>query len=184
MNPCKICVSLFLLTCTFAPCQVSARHESTPPSGDFYIGGAFTNNNPGNGTAGLGAGVDIRVFRMVEFAGEFDSYFGKSGSANTTALFDYLVGPRISFDRSARLSPFGDFMGGGQYLHNGSTQHSYYYGNGGGAAFAADGGIDVRLARHLAIRAQIGFIHSTFATSPTTTPNNRLRAGTFLVLRF
>lgn len=120
-----------------------------------FAGGAFTGSNPSNATTGFGGGAAFRLYRMVGIAAEFDSYIGTSGVANPTALYDYLVGPRISFNRSARLSAFADFLGGGQYMHNGSTQHSYYYGNGGGAALAADGGVDVRLTRHLAFRAQV-----------------------------
>jgi hypothetical protein len=121
---------------------------------------------------------------MLEIVGEFDSYVGTAGVANSTTLFDYLAGPRISVNRNSRISPFADFLAGGQYLHNGSTQHSYYYANGGGAALAAEGGLDVRLTRHLALRAQAGILHSTFATPPTTTSNNGFRAASFLVLRF
>ena len=68
----------------------------------------------------------------------------------------------------------------------GNTQGPYVtaaYRNGGGAALAADGGVDVRLTRHLAFRAQVGFVHSSFATTPTTASNDRWRAGTFLVFR-
>jgi len=185
MYLCKLSASLMLLGCSMASCQVSLHQESgSPTRGDFYAGGAFTGSNPSNATTGFGGGAAFRLYRMVGIAAEFDSYIGTSGVANSTALYDYLVGPRISFNRSARLSAFADFLGGGQYLHNGSTQHSYYYGNGGGAALAADGGVDVRLTRHLAFRAQVGFVHSSFATTPTTTSNDRWRAGTFLVFRF
>ena len=185
MYLCKTSVSLLLLTCSLAWCQVSPHHESAnPTNGSIFVGAVFNTNNPGNGTAGLGGGASFHVYRMFEVVGQFDSYVGTSGVANTTTLFDYMVGPRISMNRDSRLSPFADFMAGGQYLHNGSTQHAYYYGNGGGAALAADGGTELRLTRHLALRAQAGFIHSTFATPPTTTSNNRLRAATFLVFRF
>lgn len=177
--------SLLLLTCTLAPCQVSPHQEASDrANGSIFVGAAFTSNNPANGTVGLGGGASFHLYRMLEVLGEFDSYVGTGGAANTTALFDYLIGPRVVFAHSSRLSPFADFMAGGQYLHNGSTQHSYYYANGGGAAVAADGGIDIRLTSRLALRTQAGFIHSVFATPPTTTSNNRMRAGSFLVYRF
>jgi hypothetical protein len=184
MYLCKTFVSLLLLTCSLASCQVSPHHEAADPTnGTIFVGAAFTSNNPANGTVGLGGGASFHVYRTVEVVGEVDSYIGSPGVANRTTLLDYLVGPRISMNRGSRLSPFADFMAGGQYLHNGSTQHSYYYANGGGAAFAGDGGIDVRLTRHLALRAQAGFIHSSFATPPTTTSNNRMRAASFLLFR-
>jgi hypothetical protein len=181
----KAAVFLLVFASSLASCQVSPHHESSnPTNGDLFFGAVFNSNNPGNGTAGLGGGASFRVYRVLEVVGEFDSYIGSPGVANTTTLLDYMVGPRFSMNHGSRLSPFADFMAGGQYLHNGSTQHSYYYANGGGAALAADGGIDIRLVRHLALRAQAGFIHSTFATPPTRTSNDRLRAATFLVFRF
>jgi hypothetical protein len=182
---CKISVSLLLLTCSLASCQVSPHRESADPTtGSIFVGAAFTSNNPANGTVGIGGGASFHVYRMLEIAGEVDSYFGSPGVANSTTLLDYLVGPRISFNRNSRLSPFADFMAGGQSLHNSSTQHSYFYANGGGAALAGDGGVDIRLTRHMAVRAEAGFIHSTFATPPTTTSNNRMRAASLLVFRF
>ncbi len=177
--------SLLLLSCTFASCQVSPHHESVDPAnGSIFVGAAFTSNNPANGTVGLGGGASFHVYRMLEAVGEVDSYIGYPGTANTTTLMDYLVGPRFSANRGSRFSPFADFMVGGQTLHNSSTQHSYYYANGGGAALAADGGIDIKITCRLALRAQAGFIHSTFATPPTTTSNNRMRAASFLVFQF
>jgi hypothetical protein len=185
MYLCKTSISLLLLSCTSAWCQVSPHHESADPTnGSIFVGAAFTSNNPANGTVGIGGGASFHVYRMLEIAGEVDSYIGSPGSENTTTLLDYLVGPRISFSRNSRLSPFADFMAGGQSLHNSSTQHSYFYANGGGAALAGDGGVDVKLTRHLAVRAEAGIIHSNFATPPTTTWNNSMRAGSYLLFRF
>ena len=69
-------------------------------------------------------------------------------------------------------------------MDNSSSQHSYYYANGSGAAFAGDVGADFRVSRHLALRGQGGFIFSQFSTPPTKTDNTRWRAGTYLVYRF
>ena len=106
---------------------VQMQKGTTAMSGGGFFGGfggpGF--GGPGFGGPGFGGGAAFRLYRMVGIAAEFDSYIGTSGVAKTTALYDYLVGPRISFNRSARLSAFADFLGGGQYLHNGSTQHSY-----------------------------------------------------------
>jgi hypothetical protein len=185
MHPCKTSVSLLLLTSSMAFSQVPPHHEAAyPTNGSIFVGAAFTSNNPANGTVGFGGGASFHVYRLLEIAGEVDSYIGSPGAENTTTLLDYLVGPRISLNRNSRLSPFADFMAGGQSLHNSSNHHSYYYANGGGAAFAGDGGVDIRLARHLAVRAEAGIIHSNFATPPTATSNNSMRAESYLVFRF
>jgi hypothetical protein len=133
----------------------------------------------------LGGGADFRVYKWIAIEGDVSAFFATSGVANLTTTVDYLVGPRIARPLSvSRLNPFAHVLFGGQTFHNGSTQHTYYYGNGNGVAFAADGGADIRLTRHLAFRAQAGFISSRYQTAPIITTNYRWRAGTFLVYRF
>lgn len=166
--------------------QTQPSKESESPHGDFYVGGEFTGSNPAsNASAGIGGGADFRVYRWIGIQGDVSVFIAASGVANTTATIDYLVGPRIAKPPSgARLTPFADFLIGGQSFQNSSTQHSYFYTNGSGFAFAGDGGLDIRLAKHLSLRGQAGVISSRYTTPPTTTTNVRWRAGTFLVYRF
>jgi len=186
MRNVRFIVSFLLLSSTLVWSQVQPLKESTPSAGDFYVGGAYTGSNPASSaSAGVGGGVDYRVYKWIEVQGDITAFFATSGVANLTTTVDYLVGPRVSKPPSgSRFNPFADFLVGGQTFHNGSTQHTYYYGNGSGLAFAGDGGVDIRLTRHLALRGEAGFISSRYATAPTTTTNNRWRAGTFLVYRF
>jgi hypothetical protein len=179
---------LFFLLLSGLPlcCQTETGKGPSAPSGDLYGGATFTGSNPASNTsAGFGGGVDFRAYKWLEAQVDISGFFATSGVANLTSTVDYLVGPRISNPHSvSRLKPFADFLIGGQTFHNGSTQHSYYYSNGSGLAYAVDGGADIRLTRHLAVRGQAGFISSRYATSPTTTTTYRWRAGTFLVFRF
>ena len=186
MRTFKFFLCFLLLSGTLAWSQAQSMKESTPSSGDFYVGGAYTGSNPAsNFSAGIGGGVDVRVYKWIQVEADFSSFFANSGTANLTTTVDYLVGPRISKPVShSRLSPFADLLVGGQTFHNGSTQHSYYYGNGNGLAFAGDGGVDIRLSKHLAFRGQAGFISSRYVTAPTTTTNTRFRAATCLVYLF
>jgi hypothetical protein len=186
MRTFKFFLSFLLLSGTVAWSQVRPMKESTPSTGDFYVGGAYMGSNPAsNFSPGIGGGVDVRVYKWIQAEADFSSFFATSGVANLTTTVDYLVGPRISAPVShSRLIPFADFIVGGQTFRNGSTQHSYYYGNGSGLAFAGDGGVDIRLSKHLAFRGQAGFISSRYVTGQTTTTNTRFRAGTFLVYRF
>jgi hypothetical protein len=186
MRAFKFSLSFLLLSGTLAWSQVQPTKESTPSAGDFYVGGIYTGSNPAsNFSAGIGGGVDVRVYKWIQAEADFSSFLANSGTANLTTTVDYLVGPRISKPVShSRFSPFADFLVGGQTFHNGSTQHSYFFGNGNGLAFAGDGGVDIRLSKHLAFRGQAGFISSHYVTAPTTTTNTRFRAGTFLVFRF
>ena len=186
MGKCKIVLSLLLQSGTLMWSQTQPIKESTSFPGDVYAGGAYTGSNPASSaSAGIGGGVDYRVYKWIEIQGDISVFFATSGVANLTTTIDYLVGPRIAKPFSgSRLTPFADFLVGGQSFQNGSTQHTYYYENGTGLAFAGDGGVDFRLTRHLALRGEAGFISSRYVTPPTTTTNNRWRAGTFLVYRF
>lgn len=129
--------------------QTQPPKESASPHGDFYVGGAYTGSNPAsNASAGIGGGADFRVYKWVEIQGDVDAFIAASGVANVTTTIDYLIGPRIAKPPSgARLTPFADFLIGGQSFQNSSKQHSYFYTNGSGFAFAGDGGLDIRLAK-------------------------------------
>lgn len=160
--------------------------DSAPSVGAVYAGGVYNGSNPvSNFSPGFGGGVDVRVYKWVQAEADISTFSATAGVANLTTTVDYLFGPRFSnpFSQS-RFSPFADLLVGVQTLHNGNAGHSYYYGNGSGIAFAGDGGVDIRFARHLAFRATLGIISSQYATAPTTTNNTRYRAGTFLVYRF
>jgi len=181
-------VLLFLLfeSGTLIWSQTQLKNDSTSPHGDVYAGGAYTGSNPASAaSAGIGGGADFRVYKWIEIQGDVSAFLATSGAANVTTTIDYLIGPRIAKPPSgSKLSPFADFLIGGQSFQNSSTQHSYYYANGTGFAFAGDGGLDIRLAKHFSLRGQAGFISSRYATPPTTTTNIRWRAGTFLVYCF
>ncbi len=187
MGKCSIILlSLVLQSGTLALSQTHLAKEPVSAPWDFYGGGAYIGSNPASSaSAGIGGGVDFLADRWIGGRGDISIFRATSGVANTTTTVDYLFGPRIGKPPSgSRLSPFADFLVGVQTFHNGSMQHSYYYGNGAGFALAADGGIDIGFSRHFAFRGQAGFSSSQYETSPTKTTNNRWRAGTFLVYRF
>lgn len=182
----KVYLSLLLLSGTLAWSQAQHSEEDPPLYVDIYAGPAFTSGNPANANLGAGGGLCFHAFRWIGVAGEVNAFVGNSGVANTTTLVDFLVGPRLEkpHSRSSRVSPFADFLFGGQSMNNSSTQHTYYYGNGTGIAMAGDGGVDFRLTRRLALRAQGGILYSRFAASPSSVSNTRFRGATYLVYRF
>jgi hypothetical protein len=182
----RIYISLFLvLSGNQAWSQAHTYGEAVPSNGTFHVGSAFTGSNPGGGTVGIGGGVTAQFHRWIGGAAELDFFPGTMGDGYTT-MVEYLVGPRISvpLSPSARITPFGHALFGGQTFNNSSTQHTYYYANGTGGVLAGDGGVDVRITRHLELRGQAGVIHSTFATHPGSTSITSWRAGTFFVYRF
>ena len=187
MGKCKlILLSLLLQSGTLALSQAHSAKDPGAASWDVYGGGAYIGSNPvSSALAGFGGGVDFLANHWVGGRADISAFRATSGVANTTTTVDYLVGPRIGKPLSgSRLGPFADFLVGVQTFHNGSTQHSYYYGNGPGFALAVDGGLDIGVSKHFAFRGQAGFGSVRYQTSPTATTNTRWRAGTFLVYRF
>lgn len=181
---------LLFLSSSLAWSQAEPGSALTNTRFDIYGGPAFTGNSPGVASTGFNAGVGVRVLPWMAGVFDLSAYFGNNGVANTATMTDYLVGPRFFAPRSARsrVKPFADVLFGGQSLHDSSSQHSYYPGNGSGIALAADGGLDLGISRHLAIRGQAGFIYSRFAVVGTglngPLSNNRYRAGVGMVYRF
>jgi len=172
-------------------CWPQARHhanESEPGRWEAYGGLGFTGSNPSGASFGGGFGMAGNLNRWAGVMGEFTLVQDTCCAVNTITLTDYLAGPRFAkpWSPSTRLSPFADFLFGGQTLNNSSNHHAWFYGNGSGPAIAADGGFDLRFTRRLAFRGQLGAVHSRFATSPGfgAVSNNRWRAGSYVVYRF
>ncbi len=188
MRVLRLFLACLLLTGGFAWSQGHAATESDNHRWEIYGGPAFTGSNPSGDTFGGGFGVGGNFLRWFGALGEFTLVRGTCCGVNNITLADYLVGPRIAkpFSRSTRVSPFADFLFGGQSLSNSSNHHAWFYGNGSGPAMAADGGLTLRLTNHLALRGQMGYVYSRFATSGGLPPinNSRWRAATYVAYRF
>lgn len=177
-------LALFLPSLLFA--QSHIRTEAPSSRSDVFVGALFNGNNPAsNAGPGILGGVDFRILGPIGADAQVGVSINGTNGDNTITLVDYLFGPRIQARASNRLAPFADFLVGGQNLKNSSTQHTYYYTNGGGVAAAGDAGADVRLTRRIALRGQFGFVFSNFAVvGAGPIGNYRWRGGVNLVYRF
>jgi len=184
----RFCAFALLSLAAPAWSQAHSFTESQYQRFEIYGGPVFAGSNPTGDTYGGGFGVGGNFARWAGVMGEFTLLRGSCCSVNTTTLTDYLVGPRVAkpFSASSRLGPFADVLFGGQTLNNSSNHHTWMYSNGTGPAIAADGGVDVRLTRRLAIRAELGLVHSWFIPGGGggTVSNDRWRAASYVVYRF
>jgi opacity protein-like surface antigen len=87
------------------------------------------------------------------------------GYANTRVndrLFSYMFGPRFNW-RHARLSPYVQFLVGGAYVWNdldtvSTTQNAF--------AFAAGGGVDYHLTKHISLKPlQVEYVMTQIAST-------------------
>ena len=131
-------------------------------------GGCF--NIAGNVLNSVGIVTDIGVHRLDE-----TNSFGN--------LFTYMFGPRLSINHGGRLTPFGQALVGGARLRvtvPGCLSTTGCSTNSNAWAFAAGGGVDVKLSQHIAVRLlEVEYLMTRFGD----THQNNGRFGAGIVIR-
>jgi hypothetical protein len=163
--------ALLLLLAAFGVASARAQVVPAATRGQFELdaGGLFSVFQPdyaGFGIAqtspnrlyGIGAYVDIKVTRWVQFEVEgrwnrFNPYLGITED-------NYLAGYKLPIHHFGRFTPYGKAMigmGSGTFL------------NGNATTYAFGGGVDYRLTRKLSIRA-CDFEFQQWRVNPTLMP--------------
>jgi opacity protein-like surface antigen len=148
-------------------------------------GGCCFNMNGGSVSAAVG------VNRWLSLVGDVGGYYSGNvqDSGNTLSVFPFIFGPRFTYRRSERFTPFAQALFGGG--HAGGTLYTRTFRQGSAPpsarnafAMAVGGGLDVNLSQHFAIRAfQADWFFTEFPNGVTNHQHNlRLSAG--VVFRF
>lgn len=180
------------------------------PKYDVFGGYSYVHYNQsqsgGNVTANLNGGVGaVAVYpsKWLGFVADFGGYkIGsiKQGSASlpvSGTVIDYLFGPRIRFGTGA-VTPFAQVLFGGVRHGDITTSNAgacspaaapcVTAASDNGFGMAAEGGIDVKVAKHLALRGQAGYLMTRFSqdtgsgTQAAMTQNN-VRVSVGIVIR-
>jgi opacity protein-like surface antigen len=122
-----------------------------------YAGAGVAQTGP-NRLYGVGAYVDLRVNRWVQFEAEgrwlrYNEYLGINED-------NYLVGPRLPIHRFGRATPYAKVLvgfGSGSFLTGHSTTLAY------------GGGVDYRVTKRISVRA-IDFEYQQWNVTPTLYP--------------
>lgn len=186
------------------------REPARMPRIDIFLGYSYLRAVPeladGNRLVELSGGVAsaavnlTRRFSLVaDFGGYDDTQLRLAGpGANPTSVVDsagsvftYLGGPRVSFRNRTRLTPFAQALFGA--AHAGEVTLSNCSGSSCTPlpaqtvfALTAGGGFDIRLARHISLRAiQAEYLMTRFPDPTTGTGNtqNDVRLSTGLLFR-
>jgi hypothetical protein len=185
-----------LLSGTLAWSQAQPTQSISKPRVDVFASYIYGSGNENQAGGGILAGIDLaRIYRKVGLTVEFDRTSASSppSSSNATSEWNVLAGPRYTFPvaASSRVASFADALIGTETFHNAGQNYTWTYNNHTSLAWALDGGLDLRLSRHFAVRVQAGFLGTslTYSTSggpvsPATTFSGRARAGGGLVARF
>jgi hypothetical protein len=138
---------------------------------------------------GLVADFGAYTNSQVRFTGAYTSTVNVNNS--NVAVLTYLFGPRLSFRKYDRITPFAQVLFGGVHANQvtltGCTFSCTLLPTQDSFAMTAGGGLDVRVHRHFAIRIiQAEYLMTRFAsyTTGATGSQNDMRLSAGLVFRF
>jgi opacity protein-like surface antigen len=184
--------------------------DTFTPRVEWFVGYSYLRAIPqlavGNRLVHLNGGSTNIAFNFNRYLGLVGDFGGfndtqlvlQNGSANSTVdssgtVFTYLFGPRLSYRKYERITPFAQALFGG--IH--ASEVTLSSGCSGTActvlpsensfAFTAGGGLDVKVHRHFAIRIiQAEYLMSRFEnlTTGATAGQNDMRLSAGLVYRF
>ena len=175
---------LFGLVLFAATCAKAQEGPNFEVSGDYqyvrlYPGGGA----PSQGCQGFSGNGAANVNRWVGIVGDF-GYCGVTGLPTGTSshAINYLFGPRFSFRNYGRVTPYAQFLLGGdhgtaKFTAGGTTTTT----SSSAFAFTLGGGFDVRLSPNVSLRA-IQFEY--FDTHFNSANQKNLRIQTGLVYHF
>jgi opacity protein-like surface antigen len=166
-----------------------------PTSGNIFVGYSFYSASPSTldlssvgrpNMNGWEASLEGKVLPWVGIVADLSGHYGQQnfteptpdGNVTTTVTgheTDVMFGPRLSFP-IGKFRPFGEAMFGVGHVNTGqgiSTSDT-------SLATAVGGGLDYKIIRILALRAEADYVQTRFFS---TTQNN-FRLSTGLVFRF
>ncbi len=194
---------------TFVLVVITPAIAQETPQVETFVGYSYVRGNAGDVSAfgdtpaklttnlhGGSGSITYNMDRWFGVVADFGAYklskldvSGLPSISVDTTLVTYLFGPRFSYRKHERATPFVQFLFGGAHLGDVTSGGTTITGAENGFAMTMGGGLDVRAHNNVAIRLfQTEYLLTRFtdpnsATGAKTTQNNfRLSAG--IVLRF
>jgi outer membrane immunogenic protein len=155
----------------------SSRAQDTP-SAEVSASYSYLRLGVSNGINQNGGSVSIagNVNRWLGIAGDFGAYHAAPFGV-TVNTYTYLGGPRFSYRKSSRVTPFAQILLGGAR----STLSAFgSSGSTNGFAYSVGGGVDLGVTRHIALRPQLDYIGMQLGGGHV----NTVRGSFGIVLRF
>lgn len=184
----RVLVSLLGFAFLFSA-AVQAQERQTV---DIFAGYSYVRANPStsgfNGFSlnGGSGSVAYNFKSWLSGVADFGGYNNSNvlGTGVNSTLSTYLFGPRVSYHRFGRVTPFGEVLFGvahteARFLNATNSQTPF--------AMTVGGGFDYRLSNHLALRAaKVDYLLTRFSELNNTTQKtqNNLRVSTGIVFRF
>lgn len=157
---------------------VTCRAQEAAPRAEVSAGYSYFRQGISNGVNSNGGNFSVagNVNNWLGVAGDFGIYHASplGVSLNTTT---FLLGPRVSYRSSDRVTPFAQVLLGGGHLSAGAFGQSA---STTGFAYSVGGGIDLGVSKHVAFRPQLDYIGIRSGTDTL----NSLRGSFGVVFRF
>lgn len=142
-----------------------------------------------NRHVGLVADFGAYTNSQVRFMGAYTSTVNVNNA--NVAAFSYLIGPRLSFRKNERITPFVQVLFGGVHANQVSLTNCTFsctlLPSQDSFAMTAGGGLDLKVHHHFAIRiiqAEYMMTRFTSYTTGATAMQNDMRLSTGVVFRF
>ncbi len=165
--------------------SLTAKAQETPKA-DLFAGYSYVRANPATSGAdsfnmhGGSASLAWNAKNWLGIVGEFGGYHAGeiSGVSVDTNLYTYLFGPRVSYRKHDRFTPFGQILFGGAHesisaAGSSASQNSF--------AMSLGGGLDAKLSNRFSWRVgQVEYLLTRFpelTTSRESQHNTRISTG-------
>jgi hypothetical protein len=148
----------------------AAAQDPSTPKAEVFLGYSYIRSDGAN-FRGWNGSVAGNVNNWFGIVGDFSGHYFPLANVN---LYTYTFGPRLSYRKNARVTPFVHALVGGARVGGGGVSETGFAANVGG-------GIDIKASESIAIRAiQVDALVTNLGGSTTTDP--RLSFG--VVFRF
>lgn len=164
----------FTILGLFLAMAVSNARAQDVPGAELSASYSFLREGLQDGVNANGGSVSVAVNpkRWLGLVADVGGYHAApfNNSLNTVT---YLFGPRFSYRRGSKLTPFAQVLVGGAHLSGSGNSTN-------GLAVSAGGGLDLGVSNHLALRTQVDYI----GIRPNIYILNSVRGSLGIVYRF
>src|SRR5947207_10518469 len=181
-----VCLLAFVSFCA------ANTYAQDVPKVDVFAAYSYVRENPA--TSGINsfsmnggsASIAYNANHWLSGVADFGGYHSNNilGTGVDGTLSTYLFGPRISYHRDSRITPFGQVLFG--VAHIGGSNGLAFSTSNNSFAMTLGGGVDVKISRRFSIRpAQVDYLltrFNEFGTGAQT--QNNLRVSTGVVFHF
>ena len=170
-----------LVLCSLAFLVTTSVKAQETPKAELFGGYSYAGSGSNGFDVSIAANLNKWVGVVADVGGQY-SRFTDQGFTERIKTHSFLFGPRISYRKSSRVTPFAHALFGVSTLKTETNEFGPVLSfSDSSFAMALGGGLDVRISDRLAVRAvQLEFLRTRFFEE--TQHKGRLSFG--LVVRF